>query len=90
MKRAVKISLAAAGILTVLGLASLGIGLMQAVMYPAFPPVVIHTTYILYISLLCTILLVLLYKNRTTYHHSKPPFCPFLTIQFPHIRLQDV
>ena len=28
MKRAVKISLAAAGILTVLGLASLGIGLM--------------------------------------------------------------
>lgn len=43
-------------------------------MYPAFPPVDIHTAYVLYIPLLCTISLVLLYKNRASCYFFKPPF----------------
>lgn len=43
-------------------------------MSPAFPPVDIHTAHTLYISLLCTIPLVLLYKNGASYHLFKPPF----------------
>lgn len=43
-------------------------------MSPAFPPVDIHTAYVLYIPLLCTISLVLLYKNRASCYFFKPPF----------------
>ena len=50
-------------------------------MYSTFPPVDIHTTCVLYISLLCTISLVLLYKNRASYRLFEPPF---LSIPYNH------
>lgn len=60
---------------------------MPAVMYLAFPPVDVHNVHILYISLLCTISLVLLYKNKTTYYLFTPLF---LSIPYLHFRLKDV
>lgn len=40
-------------------------------MYPAFPPVDVHITYVLYIYLLCMISLVLLYKKSPS---MQPPY----------------
>lgn len=60
-------------------------------MYPAFPPVDVHITYVLYIYLLCMISLVLLYKKSPS---MQPPlrryFYPFFTIVFLHFRFKDV
>lgn len=43
-------------------------------MYLTFPPVDNHAIYVLYISLLCMISLVFLYKNSTSNYLFKPSF----------------
>lgn len=52
-------------------------------MYPAFPPVDVHTAYVLYISLLCTISLVLLYKKSLLNNPLTPPFLSIPYNRFP-------
>ena len=63
---------------------------MQTDMYLTFLPMDLHTAYILYISLLYAILLVLLYKSRTSNHLLSHHFCSFLTISFLPYRLKDI